>query len=103
MRPRNLIETSSKPHRNLIESSSKAHRREDIMRAIHHRRALFALAATLAFGAAAASPAPAQDYPNRKLTFMVGFAPGGGIDTIARVIAQGLTEQFGYQIVIENR
>jgi tripartite-type tricarboxylate transporter receptor subunit TctC len=34
---------------------------------------------------------------------MVGFAPGGGIDTIARVISQALTEQFGYQIVIENR
>ena len=34
---------------------------------------------------------------------MVGFAPGGGIDTFARVLAQGLTEQFDYQIVIENR
>jgi tripartite-type tricarboxylate transporter receptor subunit TctC len=75
----------------------------DTMRAIHDRRALIALAAALALGAVAPSPADAQDYPNRKLAFMVGFAPGGGIDTIARVIAQGLTEQFGYQIVIENR
>src|SRR5215470_6718396 len=73
------------------------------MRAIHDRRALLALTVMLAVGAMAASPVAAQDYPNRKLTFMVGFAPGGGIDTIARVIAQGLTEQFGYQIVIENR
>src|SRR5215813_446879 len=73
------------------------------MRAIQDRRALIALAATLAFGTLAPSLASAQDYPNRKLTFTVGFAPGGGIDTIARVIAQGLTEQFGYQIVIENR
>src|SRR5262245_41645737 len=73
------------------------------MRAIHDRRALIALAAALALGAATPSSAGAQDYPNRKLTFMVGFAPGGGIDTIARVIAQGLTEQSGYQIVIENR
>jgi len=73
------------------------------MRAIHDRRALIALAAALALGAVTPGPAGAQDYPNRKLTFMVGFAPGGGIDTIARVIAQGLTEQFGYQIVIENR
>jgi tripartite-type tricarboxylate transporter receptor subunit TctC len=47
--------------------------------------------------------AQGSDYPNRKITFIVGFAPGGGIDTIARVLAQGLTEQFGYQIVIENR
>jgi tripartite-type tricarboxylate transporter receptor subunit TctC len=76
---------------------------EDHMRAIHDRRALIALAAALALGVLSPSLAGAQDYPNRKITFMVGFAPGGGIDTIARVIAQGLTEQFGYQIVIENR
>src|SRR6266545_5024193 len=77
------------------------------MRAIHDRRALIAFAAALAAMALgpALGPAVAQvaDYPNRKITFMVGFAPGGGIDTIARVISQGLTEQFGYQIVIENR
>jgi tripartite-type tricarboxylate transporter receptor subunit TctC len=47
--------------------------------------------------------AQATDYPNRKITFMVGFAPGGGIDTFARILAQGLTEQFNYPIVIENR
>jgi tripartite-type tricarboxylate transporter receptor subunit TctC len=47
--------------------------------------------------------AQTSDYPNRKITFMVGFAPGGGIDTFARVLAQGLTEQFNYPIVIENR
>ncbi len=55
------------------------------------------------FGSCRLARRSAQDYPNEKITFMVGFAPGGGIDTIARVIAQGLTEQFGYQIVIENR
>ena len=71
------------------------------MQAIHDRRVLIAFAAALFV--MPLGPAGAQDYPNRKITFMVGFAPGGGIDTIARVIAQGLTEQFGYQIVIENR
>jgi tripartite-type tricarboxylate transporter receptor subunit TctC len=51
------------------------------------------------------SPAAAQraDYPARKITFIVGFAPGGGVDTMARIVAQGLAEQFGYQIVVENR
>jgi tripartite-type tricarboxylate transporter receptor subunit TctC len=44
-----------------------------------------------------------SDYPSRKITFVVGFAPGGGIDTFARVVAQELSEQSGYQIVIENR
>ena len=78
------------------------------MRAIHDRRALIAVTVALALGAVvlgtlAPSMAGAQDYPNRKITFMVGFAPGGGIDTFARVLAQGLTEQFTYSIVIENR
>jgi tripartite-type tricarboxylate transporter receptor subunit TctC len=50
-------------------------------------------------------PALAQttDYPNRKITFVVGFAPGGGIDVFARSVAQQVSEQFGYQIVVENR
>jgi tripartite-type tricarboxylate transporter receptor subunit TctC len=50
-----------------------------------------------------ASPQGGADYPARKVTFMVGFAAGGGVDTMARILAQALTEQFGYQIVIENR
>lgn len=51
----------------------------------------------------AAAPVEAAGYPDRKITFLVGFAPGGGIDTFARVIARALNEQFGYQIVVENR
>jgi tripartite-type tricarboxylate transporter receptor subunit TctC len=47
--------------------------------------------------------AQGADYPSRKVTFVVGFAPGGGIDTMARIVAQGLSERFGYQIVVENR
>jgi tripartite-type tricarboxylate transporter receptor subunit TctC len=43
------------------------------------------------------------DAPGRKISFVVGFAPGGGVDTLARVIAQEMSEQLGYQIVIENR
>jgi tripartite-type tricarboxylate transporter receptor subunit TctC len=55
-----------------------------------------------------AAPAQAQansqgaDYPSRSITFIVGFAPGGGIDTFARVVAQELNEA-GFSIVIENR
>jgi tripartite-type tricarboxylate transporter receptor subunit TctC len=55
----------------------------------------------LAFGYAGPVNAQAPDYG--KITFIVGFAPGGGIDTYARVIAQGLSEQLGYSVVIENR
>jgi len=50
-----------------------------------------------------AADAQVADYPKGRIAFIVGFAPGGGIDTMARVVAQELTEQFGYQIVIENR
>jgi tripartite-type tricarboxylate transporter receptor subunit TctC len=57
----------------------------------------------LAQAVAAHARAQPLDYPGRKITFVVGFAPGGGIDTFARVMAQELTEQFGWQIVIENR
>jgi tripartite-type tricarboxylate transporter receptor subunit TctC len=67
----------------------------------------FSLAAALValVSAAFATPAVAQssDYPSRKITFIVGFAPGGGIDVLARIMAEGLAEQFGYQIVVENR
>jgi tripartite-type tricarboxylate transporter receptor subunit TctC len=63
----------------------------------------FLAAASLVLAAMAFSSAEAQDFPNRKITLIVGFAPGGGVDVLARVVAEGLTEQFGYQIVVENR
>jgi tripartite-type tricarboxylate transporter receptor subunit TctC len=44
-----------------------------------------------------------SDYPARKVTFIVGFAAGGGVDTLARIVAQEMIEELGYQIVIENR
>jgi hypothetical protein len=57
------------------------------------------------FGCGWVESAHAQtpDYPSGKITFIVGFAPGGGIDTYARVIAQGLGERLGWSVVIENR
>src|SRR5262249_29480770 len=71
------------------------------------RCVLLAVAAAGACILAAVSGHPAQaqavDYPNKKISFVVGFAPGGGIDTLARVVGQDLFDQFGYQIVIENR
>jgi tripartite-type tricarboxylate transporter receptor subunit TctC len=76
------------------------------MWAVPWRNILLAIAATIAlFLSQPPGPAHAQisDYPARKVTFIVGFAPGGGVDTMARIVAQGLTEQFGYQIVVENR
>lgn len=44
-----------------------------------------------------------QEYPNRPVRMLVGYAPGGGMDTIARVLAPKLSETLGQQFVIENR
>jgi tripartite-type tricarboxylate transporter receptor subunit TctC len=55
-----------------------------------------------ALGPAAALAQPV-DTPNRKITMIVGFAPGGGVDVLARVVAQELNDNAGFQMVIENR
>ena len=47
--------------------------------------------------------AVADDYPSRPITLVVPYPPGGGVDTIARVMAQKLGPALGQQIVIENR
>jgi tripartite-type tricarboxylate transporter receptor subunit TctC len=61
----------------------------------------------LAAGAAALPALPcrarAQTYPTRPVRIFVGFPPGGGTDTIARVIAQWLSERLGQQFVVEYR
>src|SRR5258708_38211419 len=51
----------------------------------------------------AAAPAQTIDTPARKITMIVGFAPGGGVDVLARVVAQELNDNAGFQIVVENR
>ena len=49
------------------------------------------------------APARAQDYPSRTVEIVVPFAPGGGTDLIARVVADRLSEQMRQRFVIINR
>jgi tripartite-type tricarboxylate transporter receptor subunit TctC len=65
--------------------------------------------ATLTAGAVAVGlcaqigPAAAQDYPNRPITMIVPYPPGGGVDVMGRLMGQKLSLALGQQIVIENR
>ncbi len=49
-------------------------------------------------------PAFAQaPFPSKPITMVVGFAPGGGTDTAARIIAKKLTENTGQNVIVENK
>ena len=53
--------------------------------------------------ACVAATACAQDYPVKPVRFVVGFPAGGSNDTVARIIAQKLTENWGQNVVVDNR
>jgi tripartite-type tricarboxylate transporter receptor subunit TctC len=61
----------------------------------------------LAAGAAALTPLPRvarpQAYPSRPVRLIVGFPPGGGVDVVARIMGQWLTDRLGTPFVVENR
>ncbi len=61
------------------------------------------LIAAFAAAIAAVLPAAAQDaYPNRQITMIVPFAPGGTSDVIARIAAEQMSQILGQRIVPEN-
>ncbi len=47
--------------------------------------------------------AAAQGYPVKPIRFLVGYAPGGGTDIMARVVAAKLTDSLGQQVIVDNR
>ena len=63
-----------------------------------------AIAAAIAVVAAAtAPPASAEAYPSRPVTLIVPFPPGGGVDAVARIVAEKLAMGLGQQVIIDNR
>ncbi len=51
----------------------------------------------------ASSVAAQQDYPSKPIRLIVPFPPGGGVNLAARIIGQKLTENWGQQVVVDNR
>jgi tripartite-type tricarboxylate transporter receptor subunit TctC len=74
------------------------------------RRGLFSAALALAgaamllhAGAAVAQSDPVAGYPKQTIRLIVGLAPGGSNDIIARVVAQKLNERLGHPVIVENK
>ncbi len=69
------------------------------MKSIRHAALLIAILAI----AALAPAAFAQQYPNKPIRFLIPSPPGGGTDTLGRVIKDGFTELWGQPVVVDNR
>src|SRR5687768_3745893 len=65
---------------------------------MHHRQLV-----CFAFFTAFAAHALAQNYPARPIRYIVGQAPGGSSDTLARIVTPRVAEGLGQQIVVDNR
>jgi len=67
------------------------------------RHLLSILVAGAVLGAPGVATAqPATDYPSRPIKLVVGFAPGGATDVVARMVTGALSEQLGQAVVVEN-
>ncbi len=76
------------------------------MYGMRHQRLLLAIFSGLSaipLAAVAQTAAPGPGYPNKTIRILVGFAPGGSTDIVARLIAQEMTKNVGQQVAVENR
>lgn len=70
---------------------------------IAERRRRVVIPALALFAVTAVAAAAEPPYPVRPVRFIVPFAPGGSTDTLARTLAQRLSDAFGQQVVVDNR
>lgn len=67
------------------------------------KRIIIGMAALAMTAVAGVAVAAAQNYPSKSIRFLVGYAPGGGTDIMARVVGAKLTESLGQQLIVDNR
>ena len=72
---------------------------------MRHKRLATACAslACAAFAMTSGTDVSAQEYPTKPIRFVVPFAPGGGTDVLARIVAPKMSESLGKQVIVENR
>lgn len=76
----------------------------DLRRSRHRRSILLACGCIAVLGSAGAFAAAAEHaFPSRPIRFIVPFSPGGSTDSLARLVAQKMSEHWGQSVVIENR
>jgi tripartite-type tricarboxylate transporter receptor subunit TctC len=76
---------------------------EDFMVSLVSNAALARLASLAVLSAAGSAQAQTPAYPTKPMRMIIALAPGGGVDTTGRIIAQKLTEMWGQPVVPDNR
>ena len=71
--------------------------------AVRSRHATIAAVAALAALCSASAGAQTETFPNKPITFVVPFPPGGPTDAMARTLATALTDQLGQSVLVENK
>ena len=67
------------------------------------RRQLLLTAMCMAAGMGVSAPASAQEFPNKTITIVVPFSAGGGVDTIARLLAEKLRASLKQNVIVDNK
>src|SRR6476661_3950842 len=74
-----------------------------LRRQVMNRRTLIVRCAALIGACAFAASSAHAAYPERPITFVVPYAPGGAADTLARVLAQRMSAKLGTPVIVDNR